>query len=356
MRVSIARHGAYPNPENTKLKKLIILLTTIVLAGMIVVTIAYLDLKRYATEPTTPSKSRRKTLILIQPGSGLAAIAHQLAQKNLVTAPLKFRLIAMLHDADTGVKAGEYALSADMTPMQIINIITQGRVHLHRITIPEGFNLSQIAAAVDRAGFAKTDLFIESAQDPSLIKRLKIEADSLEGYLFPDTYFFARGTSAVKIIETMVGYFHAQFKAPWKKRAAELGFSVHEIVTLASIIEKETGNPGERKLISSVFHNRLKRKMRLETDPTVIYGIKDYDGNITRKHLTTWTPYNTYMIRGLPPGPIASPGAASLQAALYPEDTKYLFFVSKKDSTHYFSTNIRDHNRAVRKYQLRSKH
>ena len=141
----------------------------------------------------------------------------------------------------------------------------------------------------------------------------------------------------------------------WKERAATLGFSMHQVLTLASIIEKETGASFERPMISSVFHNRLQKGMRLETDPTVIYGLKDFDGNLTRKHLTTPTSYNTYKIKGLPPGPIASPGLASIEAALYPTDTEYIFFVSKKDTTHKFSTNLRDHNRAIRKYQLRRK-
>ena len=138
-------------------------------------------------------------------------------------------------------------------------------------------------------------------------------------------------------------------------RAKDLGFTVHQIVTLASIIEKETGAAFERPIISSVFHNRLKKKMRLESDPTVIYGIKNFDGNLTRKHLGTHTPYNTYKIRGLPAGPIANPGRASLEAALYPEKTVFLYFVSKRDTTHYFSTNLKEHNQAVRKYQLRRK-
>ena len=153
----------------------------------------------------------------------------------------------------------------------------------------------------------------------------------------------------------MTDRFNTVFTPEWKKRAADLKMSVHEIVTLASIIEKETGAESERPLIASVFHNRLKRKMRLETDPTVIYGISHFNGNLTRKDLATPTPYNTYTIRGLPPGPIANPGAKALEAALYPADTQYLFFVSKKDTTHQFSTNIKDHNRAVRKYQLRKR-
>ena len=150
----------------------------------------------------------------------------------------------------------------------------------------------------------------------------------------------------------MVQRFRSVFKPEWEERAASFGFTVHEVVTLASIIEKETGATFERPLISSVFHNRLRKKMRLESDPTVIYGIKDFNGNLTRKHLKTRTPYNTYKIRGLPAGPIANPGRASLEAALFPEKTKYIYFVSKKDRTHYFSTNLKEHNRAVRKYQL----
>jgi UPF0755 protein len=151
----------------------------------------------------------------------------------------------------------------------------------------------------------------------------------------------------------MVQRFRETISDRWRARADELGLTLHEIVTLASIIEKETGVPEERPLIASVFHNRLRKGMRLETDPTVIYGIEDFDGNLTRKHLRTPTPYNTYLIKGLPPGPIASPGRASLEAALYPADTDYLFFVARKDRTHQFSSTLEEHQKAVRKYQLR---
>jgi UPF0755 protein len=150
----------------------------------------------------------------------------------------------------------------------------------------------------------------------------------------------------------MVDRFWSVFKPEWKTHGQAHGFTVHQAVTLASIIEKETGVPAERRLISSVFHNRLKKRMRLESDPTVIYAIKDFDGNLTRKHLATRTPYNTYRIGGLPAGPIANPGRESLEAAIYPADTPYVYFVSKKDKTHQFSTNLKDHNKAVRKYQL----
>ena len=153
----------------------------------------------------------------------------------------------------------------------------------------------------------------------------------------------------------MTQRFRESISDTWRTRADGLGLTLHQVVTLASIIEKETGDPAERPLIASVFHNRMQKGMRLETDPTVIYGIKDFDGNLTRKHLRTPTPYNTYVIKGLPPGPIASPGHAALEAALYPAETDYLFFVSRKDRTHQFSSNLKDHQKAVRKYQLRRK-
>jgi UPF0755 protein len=150
----------------------------------------------------------------------------------------------------------------------------------------------------------------------------------------------------------MVRRFRHFFTDDWKKQAEKLGLSIHQVVTLASIIEKETGAGDERPIIASVFHNRLKKGMRLESDPTVIYGIKDFDGNITRRHLVTPNPYNTYIIKGLPPGPIANPGLKALEAALFPDDTRFLYFVSKKDGSHQFSTSLKDHNRAVRKYQI----
>ena len=194
--------------------------------------------------------------------------------------------------------------------------------------------------------------FIQAATDTTRVRQIGLEGETFEGYLFPDTYFFPKEVTIERIISTMVKRFWSVFVPEWQARAKDLGLTVHQVVTLASIIEKETGAPFERPIISSVFHNRLKKKMRLESDPTVIYGIKNFDGNLTRKHLTTPTPYNTYKIRGLPSGPIASPGGASLEAALYPDDTKFIYFVSRKDRTHQFSTNLKQHNRAVQKYQL----
>jgi UPF0755 protein len=306
---------------------------------------------RYANTPG--SRMDRQVVFTIAPGEAFDSLISRLQADGLITAPNKFKIWARLKGDDKKLKAGEYHLSASMTPNQIITMLVNGKAHLHPLTIPEGFNLKQIAAEVAAQGLGDSQTFLDLANDPKTAARYEIRAPGLEGYLFPDTYLFPKGVPAATIIDMMVHRFKEQFQPQWRTRAKELHMSVHEIVTLASIIEKETGDPAKRPLISSVFHNRLRKKMRLESDPTVIYGIKDFDGNIKRRHLSARTPYNTYVIKGLPPGPIASPGRAAIEAALYPADSSFLFFVSKKDKTHHFSTNIREHNRAVRKYQLR---
>jgi UPF0755 protein len=297
----------------------------------------------------------QEKLFTIPTGQGLRQTAQALEQEGLISDAMRFNILVRLEKQDKLLKAGEYFLSTAMTPKQILGQLVQGRVHLYRVTVPEGFNLVQIAGAVAAAGLAPEADFLAATRNPQLVKDLGIDADTLEGYLFPDTYYFPSGLQSKAIIATMVKQFQSAFKPEWKTRAGELEMNVHEVVTLASIIEKETGSPEERPLISSVFHNRLKKGMRLETDPTVIYGIPDFDGNIKRSHLETYTPYNTYKIKGLPPGPIASPGAASLEAALFPSQSNYLYFVSKKNGTHQFSATIKEHNAAVRKYQLRNK-
>jgi UPF0755 protein len=311
------------------------------------------DLQRYARTPVSSEANERD--VGIAPGTSFQAVCGILTEKGLVRQPWRFRLLARLRGLDKQLKAGNYRLSTDLSPEEVLAVLVSGREHLLRLTIPEGYNLKQIAAAVEAAGFGKGDAFLNMVRDPAVVKRYDLSAKTLEGYLFPDTYFFPADAAQSVIVDSMVKRFQEQFSAKWLKRAEALDMSVHEVVTLASIIEKETGDPKERPLISSVFHNRLKKKMRLETDPTVIYGIKNFDGNLKRRHLRTYTPYNTYKIKGLPPGPIASPGTKALEAALYPAKSGYLYFVSRKDTTHQFSTNIKDHNAAVRKYQLRRK-
>jgi UPF0755 protein len=303
------------------------------------------ELRIYADTPANVNTSQN-VIVNVRPGQTLRTTADILRQANLIKSRLKFILISRIKGLDKHLKAGEYLLSAAMPPRQILEIMVKGDVNLHKLTVPEGYSIPQIAVLVENANFGSKIDFIKAATDTVLASKNGIVAATFEGYLFPDTYFFPREVAMEQIISAMVNRFWSVFTTEWK---------VHQIVTLASIIEKETGAAFERPIISSVFHNRLKKKMRLESDPTVIYGIKNFDGNLTRKHLNTHTPYNTYKIRGLPAGPIANPGRASLEAALYPERSVFIYFVSKKDNTHYFSTNLKEHNQAVRKYQLRRK-
>lgn len=337
--------------KSGKMKKILLISAILISISLCGLALFILNLRHYAEQPG--GQAPQKVMITIPAGQPLKTTAEALSKNGIITSPFKFNMIARLKGYDKRLKAGEYALSATMAPIQIMEKLVKGEVELYKLTVPEGLNIYQIADLVAQAGFAQNSSFIEAATDADLARKNSIPAETFEGYLFPETYYFPKKVSIETIISTMVKRFWKIFNSAWKERADQLGFSIHQIVTLASVIEKETGASFERPIISSVFHNRLKRKMRLESDPTVIYGLKNFDGNLKRTHLETSTPYNTYKISGLPVGPIANPGAKSLEAALYPADTKFIYFVSKKNKTHQFSTNLKDHNQAVRKYQLR---
>jgi UPF0755 protein len=333
------------------MKKILLISAVLIVIGLCGLAVLLISLRQYAQQPA--GQLPLKVVITIPAGQPWKTTTEALFKNGIITSPFKFNLVARLKGYDKRLKAGEYALSASMAPIQIMEKLVKGEVELYKITIPEGFNIYQIADLVAEAGFAQNSNFIEAATNAELADRIGINAKTFEGYLFPETYYFPKKVKVETIISTMVDRFWKVFNPTWQQRADQLGFSIHQIVTLASIIEKETGAPFERPVISSVFHNRLKKKMRLESDPTVIYGLENFDGNLKRAHLEAPTPYNTYKIKGLPIGPIANPGAKSLEAALYPADTKFVYFVSKKNKTHQFSTNLKDHNKAVRKYQLR---
>jgi peptidoglycan lytic transglycosylase G len=330
-----------------KLVVVVLLILFILLAG-----VAGIYLNIVADAKTPAGTGAVEQVVMVRLGQGVKALSVMLYNKGIILHPIKFKLFARIRGYDKHVKAGEYKFSDAMTPEKILQIMVEGKVLLHRLTIPEGYNLRQIARAVEVAGLGTEDDFFKTATDPEFVQSQGIDAQTFEGYLFPDTYYFPINATPKDIIRTMIKRFREIFTSKWKERANVLGMTIHQVITLASIIEKEAGAAEERPVISSVFHNRLKRKMRLESDPTVIYGIEDYHGNITRKDLESPTPYNTYTMRGLPPGPISNTGVKAIEAALYPEDTQFLYFVSKKDGTHYFSTNFKEHERAVRRYQL----
>lgn len=335
------------------MKKSIVIISGLVIGPALLLGILAWNVFDHVARPSGSDISEK--IFTVLPGQHFETIASQLEAGGIIRDSFRFKLFARFKGYDKRIKAGEYRLSAALSPRQVLEIMVSGKVALYKVTIPEGYNLEQIASIVSKMGLAQAPDFIRSATDPATVSALGVEAGSLEGYLFPDTYYFPKGLPPDQIIGTMVNRFREIFSAEWQERALQMDMSVHQVVTLASIIEKETGMAFERPLIASVFHNRLAKGMRLSSDPTVIYGIEDFDGNLTRNHLTTLTPYNTYLIEGLPPGPIASPGLASLEAALYPAQSDYLYFVSKKDNTHQFSTTFKEHTRAVRKYQLRKR-
>ena len=298
------------------------------------------------------NKGAPQKVFVVREGATLKEVAVELNKHALIKSDRFFLMWARFMGYGKDIKAGEYHLSAGMPPVKILATLRTGAILTHPVTIPEGYTIAQIGALLGEKGLLDSDKFISLAKDPKTAEEYGIPVKGLEGYLYPDTYQFGRGISARSVIDTMIRRFH-QMVNPLRDRAKETGMKMEDVVILASIVEKETGQGDERPIIASVFLNRLEKKMRLESDPTVIYGIENFSGNLKKKDLTRPSPYNTYTIRGLPAGPIANPGLDSIKAVLYPAETDYLYFVSKNDGTHYFSKTLAEHNKAVRKYQIR---
>lgn len=304
----------------------------------------------YAISPG-PLEKEEGAVVFIPPETGFYGIQDILASEGIIKKDVRFSVLARLMQVTHKLKAGEYLFEEAQTPIQVLSVLERGIV-LHRpVTIIEGANIYQIADVLATGGWVERERFLKLVKDSAFIREFNLAVGSLEGYLFPDTYYFSRGQSARIIIQKMVNRLKEVLKE--LTVAGKLPLSQHELLTLASIVEKETAVPEERPLIASVFLNRLKRGMRLQTDPTVIYGLTNFDGNLTRKDLKTPSPYNTYVIKGLPPGPIGSPGRAAIEAVINPAKGSYLYFVSKNDGSHHFSKKLSDHNRAVVRYQKR---
>lgn len=293
-------------------------------------------------------------IIEIKRGMNIREISLLLRREKVIHQAWVFMLLTRLRPGMV-IKAGEYQLdsTAKINTLQLLDILQEGKTICRKVTIPEGCNIRQIAAILAEHGIVDEEKFAKAANDPNLARRLGIHSRSLEGYLFPDTYCFSKGLPERFVIETMVARFHKIIPPEWEARSREMGFDLHQIITLASLIEKETSVKEEKFLVSAAYHNRLRDGMRLQCDPTVIYSLKSFDGNLTREHLSIDSPYNTYRIYGLPPGPITNPGEESIKAALYPAKTGYRYFVSKNNGTHQFSYTLKEHNKAVEKYQKR---
>lgn len=297
------------------------------------------------------SASDAPIVVEIPRGTALSGVAARLEAAGVIRSARAFKWLARLRGQADALRAGEYALAPRLGPGQVLDRIAAGAVMTHRVVVPEGLRMEEVAARIEAAGLGSAEELLAVARDPASAAAFGVEGDSLEGYLFPETYELAKGVPAREVARMMVDHFQAVWRTI-EPAARARGHSMREVVVLASLIEKETGAPEERPLIAAVFLNRLARGMRLETDPAVIYGIADFDGNLRRVHLEDPSnPYNTYQHGGLPPGPIANPGAAALRAVVEPAAADYLYFVAKKDGTHQFSRTYGEHVRAVNRFQ-----
>ncbi|MCY3711878.1 MAG: endolytic transglycosylase MltG [Gemmatimonadetes bacterium] len=310
-----------------------------VLAGTAALVVAYqfsnLSVERDTVIPFT-----------VEPGMTLSEVAGELEDRGVVRHAILFELLARYRGVGHGINAGRYEIESYMDAGQILSMLTEGRIVVNRVNVPEGLTIPETARVLRaRIGIDSTT-FVQRAADPANVRSLGIEAPTLEGYLYPATYNMYPDMTVDDILKQMTSRYLQTITEAYRERADTLGYSVHEIVTLASIIEQEAMVDDERDIISGVFHNRLQRGMRLEADPTVQYGIGRPNMRLYEKHLSHPSPYNTYLHAGLPPGPICSPGKASIHAALYPKDVDYLFFVGRGDGRHIFSVTNREHNRA----------
>jgi len=292
-------------------------------------------------------------LVEVEPGRSFTSVAQELEQLGVVVDGHALRLLARLKQADRGIHAGVYRFAGTLNPLEVLEFMRSGKVEMVHATIPEGLRVREVAARCVAAGLGSMERYMQLLKDERFIRDLGLEVNALEGYLFPETYHFAPGTSETEVLRAMVEQMQVHMEPKLLKGGAQHGLTPHELLTLASIIQKEAGNQEEMVRISAVFHNRMQRNMRLQSDPTVIYALEDFDGNLTRADLQQYHPYNTYTIPGLPPGPIACPGEAALQAAAFPADDDALYFVATREGGHYFSETLREHNNAVRRYQLR---
>jgi UPF0755 protein len=293
--------------------------------------------------------------VTIEPGSGTRTIGQRLIEAGVIQDEPTFRAALWRSGRARNLQAGEFRFDAPMTPVDVIEKIARGDVYNRRITFPEGLSIAEMARIYEQQKFGKATAFVEAAGDTSAIRDIDPAATDLEGYLFPETYSMPRDTTAAKLVGLMAGRFRQLFTPEMRQAAQALELTPRQAVTLASLVEKETAQPSERPIVAAVYLNRLKIGMGMQADPTVIYALQRagrYNGNLRRDDLSFDSPYNTYRYAGLPPGPIASPGLAALQAAVAPANVEYLYFVSRNDGSHVFARTLDEHNENVRQFQV----
>lgn len=285
-------------------------------------------------------------------GSTFKQTVGILAQNNLIRDKNLFVIVGKIAGYDRKIRAGYYVFWGNMSPLQVFNKLREGKIIENEITIIEGESIYEVAKKMAANKIILLSRFMELANDKTFLNSLNINAPSLEGYLYPQTYKFPKGAKPENVLKLMVNKLREEFNDELRARAKEIGWTENQILTLASIVEREAATNEERPLISAVYHNRIKKGMPLQADPTAVYGIKSRRAKITSDDLRKKTNYNTYVIRGLPPGPIASPGIESIKAALYPADVPYIYFVSKNNGTHHFSKTLAEHNAAVKRLRM----
>jgi UPF0755 protein len=294
------------------------------------------------------ASSEEIVFITIVPGSSTTTIAKHLTTNNLIRNPFVFKIAVRYRGIGTQLKAGTYQLSRDMSLTRILDELKKGQIEFQTFTVPEGITATAITELWESSKFGTAEAFVEAMQSPKLLEKYVPEGVTAEGYLFPNTYKFAKGSPAKTVVQMMLAEAHKRWDETLAKEAEALGLTRHQVITLASIIQREAGSESEIPRVSSVFHNRLKQNWRLQADPTVLYALGDPKRLLTRKDLKVESPYNTYLHKGLPPGPIGNPGMASILGALRPEKTSYFYFVAIGKGQHHFSKTLAEHNRMIR--------
>jgi len=299
-----------------------------------------------------PSKEKVWKEVQVTDGMSFKAISAMLRDEGIIRYRGYFEIIGRLQGISRRVRVGYYGLNTNMSLWDVLDVLRRGKIIEYEVVIPEGYNLYQIGWTLSATPLiSDPQEFIKLVKNKEYVHSLGIEVDTLEGYLYPDTYYLPKGIKLEDIPRRMVQRYRSVFSDSWRDRASELGFTEHQILTLASIVEKEAKVPSERKLIAAVYHNRLKRGMRLQADPTAVYGTKAWITKVTSRDLRRPSPYNTYLHKGLPPGPIANPGEGAILATLYPDNVDYLFFVAQGDGSHYFSKDFDAHEKAINRYR-----
>lgn len=303
-----------------------------------------------------PSSDKAWKEVQVTEGMSFKAISAALKKEGIIRYRGYFEIVGRIQGISRKVRVGYYGLNTSMSLWEVLDNLRKGRIIEYEVVVPEGYNLYQIGWTLSGTPLiTEPHEFIDLVKKKEYVRSLGIEADTLEGYLFPDTYYLPKGIKLEEIPKKMVQRYKAVFSESSRERAKELGYTEHQIITLASIVEKEAKISSERKLIAAVYHNRLKQGMKLQADPTAVYGTKAWITKITAQDLKRKSPYNTYLHKGLPPGPIANPGEGAILATLYPENADYLFFVAQGDGSHFFSKDFGTHEKAIGRYRSNKK-